>query len=116
MKITEYKNEEALDLLADILEPVSRIFADENLAQLYKSGQIFKLVQSILKNHPKDIVEVLARMDGVPVEEYNGTIVTMTASLLTILNDEELKPFFQLQELTKTSSISAMANTKAKRK
>ena len=37
MKISDVKNEEALDLLADILEPASEIIADEEVKKAYKN-------------------------------------------------------------------------------
>ena len=35
-KLSEYKNEDALDLLADILEPVAHIFADKDFVNKLK--------------------------------------------------------------------------------
>lgn len=113
MKLSEYENEDALELLADILEPTARIFADGAISQLYSSGAPkIKLIQTALKKHSKELVEILARLEGVKPKEYKGNIITMTKTLLDVLNDEGLKDFFSLQAQTEaqTSSTSATEN------
>lgn len=115
MKLSEYKNEDALDLLADILEPISEIFADDEVKKLSldKSTTKMKIVQYLLKNHKKPIIQIMARIDSVPVEEYEANVFTLPKKLLEILNDKELADFFgsQGQNVVKNISGSAMANT-----
>ena len=38
MKLSEFKGEEALDVLADIFEPLSVIFTDDEVQALSKTG------------------------------------------------------------------------------
>lgn len=117
MKLSEYKNEDALDLLADIIEPVSSILGDTEIAKATRDGEKkAKLIKLALKNHPSEIVEVLARMDGVPVEEYDANIAKMVGKLMEILNDKELLDFFTSQRLTEVeiSSSDVTENTEEK--
>lgn len=118
MKLSEYKNEDALELLADLLEPVSYIFADKEVKRLFTSGTKIEAIRYILKEHSKKIIEILARLEGVEPKEYNANIAKMTASLLDILNDEELISFFTLQEQTteETPSGAVTEITKGKKK
>lgn len=96
MKITDYKNEDAIDLLADIIEPASKIFADAELkkASAKKGVKMADLAKIALKNNKSAIIEILARLDGKTVEEYECTPVSVLMSVLEILNDKELLSFF----------------------
>jgi hypothetical protein len=113
MKISEYRNEDALDLLADIIAPASAIIADPNFQKKVQTEPKLTIVMYVLKNHKRSIVEILARLEGKTVKEYDANIVQMTKSLLEILNDEELKDFFlsQGQMTDGAFSGSAMEST-----
>lgn len=95
MKISEYKNEEALELLADLIEPASEIFSDKKIVKMIQDGKANKmeLVKRIIKGHKKSIMEILAILDGVPVNEYECNVFSLPFKLLEILNDEDLVAF-----------------------
>lgn len=118
MKLSEYKNEDALDILADILEPAIEIFTDKALIELIKGSNKPKAITYAIKNHKKSVLEILATIDGKKVEEYECTVITLPAKILEILNDEELMSFFssQLPMEEQTSSGSATENTEGKSK
>ena len=113
MKISEYKNEEALDLLADIIEPAGEILSDESIKKAYNGKIDLKLVSAIVKAHKKEVLKILARLDNTPVSEYECNIFTLPFKLLEILSDKELINFFNLQaqRAAGAASESAMANT-----
>lgn len=113
MKISEIKNEDALDLLADIFFPISNILNDMTLRKKFQTETKATIAMYILKNHKRSIIEILARLDGVKVSEYNANIVQMTKSLLDIMNDKELMDFFQSQgrSMGDASSGSATETT-----
>lgn len=118
MKLSEYKNEDALELLADLLEPVASIFADTEVKRIFETGTKIDTIKHVLKNHSKKVIEILARLEGVKVSEYDANIAKMVASLLEILNDEDLISFFTSQEQTaeKIPSGSVTENIKEKEK
>lgn len=119
MVLSKLENEDALDLLADILEPTANVFSDETLIKLVRGGgRPIDAVKHALKNHKSEILEILARIDGVEPADYRGTIITMTRDLLEIMNDKELMSFFSSQGQTtvETSSGSATESTKAEKK
>lgn len=97
MKITDYRNEDALDLLADILAPASSIIGDKTFQNKLQTETKLTLAMYVLKNHKRSIIEILARLEGKKVSEYNANIVSMTKSLLEIMNDKELFDFFSSQ-------------------
>ena len=112
MKLSEIKGEKALDVLADLIEPASEIFADVKVLQAYKGGNKGSFVQSIIRNHKKAIIEIFAILDGENPATYEISLLSIPAKLLEILNDPELASLFGLQGLTggATSSTSVSEN------
>lgn len=119
MKISDFKDEEALDLLADLIEPAAHIFGNEKMRDAVKAKKpALELARLSIKENKKEVIEILARLNGVPVEEYHCTIASIIKDVLDILNDKDLVDFFssQVQMTEQTSSISVMPNTEGKRK
>ena len=117
MLISEYQNEEAIDLLVDILEPTANILGDKDMAKaIQRNCSKMEAIKIALKNHESDVVQILARLDNIPIQEYKCNIFTITMKLLEILNDKELTDFFtsQAQMVAETSSIKPTENTKVK--
>ncbi|MCQ2106551.1 MAG: hypothetical protein MJZ26_12255 [Fibrobacter sp.] len=116
MKLSEYKGEDALDLLADILEPASEIMTDKVLVDMVRNGKNpINAVQRAIKNHKKSVLQIMATMEGVPVEEYECSFFSLPIKLLELANDKELIKFFSMQGQTEPSvtSGSAMEITEA---
>jgi len=116
-KLSAYRDEEALDLLADLLEPAAMIMADPDVADALKSGNRMKAIKKAVKAHKPQVMEVLAIMEGVPVEEYHCNVLTVPMRLLEILNDDDLIAVFtsQAQEMMQgISSGPAMETTGGK--
>lgn len=114
-KISTYENEDALDLLADIIEPAAEIFADKDVAMHMRSGKKMAAIKAAIKNHKKAVIEILAHLEGVPVEEYKCNVLSLPTTLLEILNDEALLSFFtaSVRKNTEASGGNATENTEA---
>lgn len=112
-KLSEYRNEEALDLLADMIEPCVIVFGDPDFIQAARSKDVTGTIKFLLKNHQKSVIEILATLEGVPVDKYECNLATLPVTLLQIVNDSDLMNFFksQGQELVQMSSGSATENT-----
>ena len=121
MKLSDYKGEEALDVLADIIEPLSIILSDKEIQELTKQENVppIKFIKPAIKNHKREIIEVLARLENQPVEEYEKTVtlLTLPKQVLDLVNDPEVQNLFQSQGetpvTTLASSSSATENTEA---
>ena len=96
MGFSDYQNEDAIDLLADLLEPASVIFSDKDLQFMAKQGNTFKIARLAMKKHKKELLEILARIDGVPVDEYKVTAPALIMKLITLMNDKDMMRFFGL--------------------
>lgn len=90
-------NEMALDTFADILIPLSTIMADAEIKDAYRAEGPVKAVSKAIKKHKKEVVEILALMDGVPVEEYEVSVMTLPVKVLKILNDSAVQSAFSGQ-------------------
>ena len=115
MKLSELENEEALDVLADILEPASEIISDENIKTEFQNGEYMKAAKAVIKGHKSSIIEILARLDNVPVAEYRCNFFTLPRKVFEILTDSELIDFFKssADQAEENVSADAMEHTEA---
>ena len=97
MKLSDYKNEDALDLLADLFEPVAEIMTDAELRTLADEKDKMKIAKHILKNHKSHVITILARINNTPREQYTATLPDLFKQLLEILNDKMFMDFFASQ-------------------
>ena len=112
MKLSEYQGEAALDILADLIEPAGEIMSDKQIGDVFKENK-FKAIGIAIKNHKKAVMQILATMDGVPVDEYKCNVFSLPVKILEILNDPDLVQLFTYQGQTgdANSSGSASENT-----
>lgn len=113
-KLSDYKDEEALDLLADILEPAVAIMADPGVRDAAKTSNKIKIAKVVIKNHKPEVMEIMATLEGVSVKDFHCNIFTLPAKIMEILNDKELMTVFtsQAQEIGQSiSSGPATVNT-----
>lgn len=96
MKLSEIKGDRALDVLADIMEPLARILTDEEITKNNGEPKLL-LAKKILKGHKKEVIEILAILDGEKPETYEVNLLTLPVKLVEILNDPEIGNLFTLQ-------------------
>lgn len=117
MKLSEYKGEKALDLLADLIEPAAAIMADKEITNAVRANlPKIKIVKAAIKNHKAEVIEILAILDGEDPKKYaeKVTLFTLPAKLLEIFNDPDLMNLFTLQgQKTETLSGSATESIEA---
>ena len=97
-KLADYQNEDAIDLWADLLDPISLIVADKEIGNSIKAKKPpVVLAKEILKAHKKEAVEILLRIDPEPITALN--IVIRLIDILSELNNSvELQSFFDFAE------------------
>lgn len=114
MKLSSFENEKAVELIGKILKPTANIFTDPIIKKaIAKKTNNIDLISLVLEKHPKDIVFILATLDGKTVKEYKANVIQMTTSLLDMINDPIIADFFtsQAQEIAKESSGVPTENT-----
>jgi hypothetical protein len=119
MKLSDYKGEDALELLADVLEPAMEIIGDKQISEAAKKNESRgALVKMVIKNHKKSILEIMAYIGGEDPASYNPDILTLTGDLLELFNDEAFMQLFQSQGQKSSDLLSGPATeaTQAKEK
>ena len=115
-KLSDYKDEQALDLLAEVFEPAVTIMSDNEFLTAFDKNRL-QAVKIAIKNHKNEVMQILAAMEGVPVEEYHCSIFVLPIRLgeiiMQIMNNPDLMAFFtqQGEKKSKTTFGSATAST-----
>lgn len=112
-RLSDYKNEDAIELWADLIDPIMNIFQDDEVRKgVVGEESALKKAQTILRLHKKDAAALLLRIDPTPITGLN--IITRLLDILSeIEHSEEFGSFFGLQgQKTEGESFgSATENT-----
>lgn len=95
MRLSEFKDEEALELLANLIEPLGEMFQDAEVRLALKQRRMLRAAKFMIANHKRAVFEMLAAMEKTPVEEFSCNVLTLPAKLLEINNDPEFIRLFQ---------------------
>lgn len=111
-KISELRGEQALDVLADILEPAAEIMTDKNVVELVRSEQKLLAIKAAIKDHKKAVLTILAILDGENPYTYDPPLMVLPLKLIEMLNDPDVQAVFssQGQKKGENASGSAMEN------
>ena len=126
-QLSEIKGERAFDVLAELVDPVTNIAQDKTAAELFGRRQlpegmtvaeyIIKRLRgalpTLLKNHKKDLVKILATLSDMSEKEYTEqlTLDGVLLDLSTLITDPVFNAFFTTPQSTEKSSGSASENT-----
>lgn len=115
MRLSDIKGEQALDAIADLIDPISDLAQDKILVGLIRARNKIEAVKLGLRKHQKSILAILAILNQQDIETYNPSLAEIPKMLLDLLNDKELLDLFssQAETMEETSSSSAMENTGA---
>lgn len=115
VKLSEIKGEAALDLLADIMEPLVEIASDAEVKTAFRAKKKVEGIALSIKKHKRAVIKILAALNQQSVAEYIQTVnvVTLPVTALQIINDPDLVSLFTSQSPKKpeTASGSATENT-----
>jgi hypothetical protein len=114
MKLSDYKGEEGIDLLADLLGPIVEIYNDKDFRDaVARSKSNLEIVQLLLKQHKKEVLYMMARIDKEDPETYEPSFFGLPMKLLEIIKMPEVAMLFSLQSqrIDNESSGSATENT-----
>ena len=115
MKLSEIKGEHALDVLADIIDPVVEITGDEKVSKAIKAGKPKLLIAKlIMKGHKKSIITILALLNGEDPKTYEPSLIELPKMILELLSDEELVKLFQSQGQMMDSAYFGSATENSK--
>lgn len=98
-KFNELRDAEALDRLADLLDPLTNIFANEKVREAAKKTKLHA-VKTALKVCSDDIMNALAIYDGIPRTEFHCSAIGAVSRIMAILNDPDMQTVFSLSGQT----------------
>ena len=95
-KLSEIKGEEALDVLADMLVPITAIANDEEVREGFNTN-VATCASVALKKHKDDVIDMLTALDGRSKEEMleDMNLLTLPAVLVEILNEPAVQSLFR---------------------
>lgn len=108
-KLSELRGEQALDALADILEPAAEIMTDRNVVDGVRSGQKLLAIKAAIKEHKKAVLKILAILDGENPDTYNPPLMALPLKLLEVLNDPDVQMVFSSQGQNQEGNASGSA-------
>lgn len=88
------ENEEMIEALGDVLESIEVLKDDEKLLKIIESQNVLKIGIYLCKNHSKEVVDIMASLEGTPREEYKLTIPRVIKALNEIKADDDMLAFF----------------------
>ena len=116
MKFSEIKNEQAIEALANMFDPIVEITSDAEIVSAARNNEKVSMVKLMLKNHSRAIFELLAASEGSSPDEYECNMLTLPIKLLELLNQPEFNFLFPLQgQETPISSPSRIFDAQVRR-
>ena len=110
-KLSDYKDDEALELWADLLDPLTVILTDNKIRKIVQSGKPkITVAKEVLKAHKKEAVEILTRIDPEPIDGFN-VVLRLVNLLAEIGQNDEIKSFFAYAEQAETDNESSGSPT-----
>ena len=118
MRLSEIKGVDAIDVIADVIDPITKILANKAIQDVIeKKRPVLLIAKTILKEEKEAILEVLAVLHNENPKEFNPSLIELPIMLVQliqdVMNNKELVDLFQSQEMTtaSVSSFPAMQNT-----
>lgn len=115
MKLSDYKGEDGIDLLADLLPDIIKIYENKDFREAVENSKNnLEIVRILLKMNKKEILHMMAMIDQEDPETYNPSIFGLPLKLMEIMKMPEIAMLFSLQsqKIDNESSGSATENTK----
>ena len=117
MKLSEIQGERAIEVIAELVEPMTEIASDEKLKEVFnirpKEGEkpeeaamrvIKAKVPYLIKDHKKEVVQIIGIIEGVDAEKLN--IFEIIKCLFEIVSDKALIQLFSSAVLEETAPQS----------
>ena len=108
-RLSDYKGEEAIELWADLIDPLTVFFKDEELISAVKGKAPIFIAKEMLKSHKTEALEIMLRIDPTPIDGM--TVLMRLAGLLADIgrNKEIMRFFASVEQETSESASSGSA-------
>lgn len=122
MKLSDIKGDRTLDVIADLIDPIANIAQDKDVVEMFKrkavpegmnareffAARMRKGVPALLKGHKRDVITILATIEGVTSEEYADTLnlAKLFTDTMELITDEAFIDFLSSPKTTKDADAS----------
>lgn len=106
MRLSDFQDEEAVEIVARLLEPLGAIASNAQNAQARQQGTA-AFAAALLRNNRRQVLEIFAVLNGQEPADYHCTAASLLKDALELLSDPALQALFGLQSKTPASSGSA---------
>lgn len=116
-RLQDVKGEEALDVLADVLDYAVRLVKNDKIREALNTNGFRDIdtIKLLIKEGKHELISIMAIIDGKPYDEFIETLdlLTLPVMLYQTFNDEALQSVFisQAQATGVTSSGLATETT-----
>lgn len=128
MKLSDIKGDRVLDVIADIIDPITNIAQDKDVAAMFKCEAVPEGMKpreffvermragmpALLKGHKSDIIAILAAIEGVAPEQYAASLnlAKLFTDVMELVTDNAFLNFLSSSETGKGAGApgSASAN------
>ena len=116
MRLSDYKNEAALELFADMMDPVGKILADEEIKAAFSVQPLDKagVVKMLMKKRPAEVLEILRLIDGGNPDTWEISFLQIPVKLMELISDPEVIMLFTPQGQKDGSVVSGSATDSTK--
>lgn len=109
MKLSEIKGEKALEIIADLIDPVALMVQDKKFKKVVDSGTKVDVVKFLLKEHPKEILLILALINQEDPATYEPTLLSLPKMVMELIEDPAVISLFKSQSQSVVSAPSGFA-------
>lgn len=110
MKLTDFKDAEAIRVVADLLPHIGNICKNSVIEEA-RNDSMMNFAAALLKENPADVLAMLAILNNQDPAEYHCNAATVIADVFGMISDPALLELFGLPTRTPETSGSASANT-----
>lgn len=96
-KLSEFKGEEATNLIGTVLRSICNILKNKENLNAYQENGVIDLIGAALCNTPKEIIKLLAMLNEKTVEEYEVNAAVLVRDAYAMFDDPELLQLFGMQ-------------------
>lgn len=106
MKLSDFKDEKGIEVVAKLLVPIGNIANNAKNAVAKDEGYL-AFASALLQNNASDVKAMLAILNDKNPDDYHCDGATVLVDTYNMLSDPALMALFGLQSKTSTSSGSA---------
>lgn len=112
MKLSDFKDEKGVEVVAKLLVPIGNIANNAKNADARKKGGLV-FASTLLQNNKRDVMDMFAILNDVDPSEYHCDGATVLVDTFNMISDPALLTLFGLQRQTPASSGSASTTGEA---